>query len=163
MWFLSVRRPLVFLKLGSSISWRTFMLPIVTNRACLISRQSEQMHVIFSIISVKEMTQKVNIFQIIFTTKFALLLFANPIFPVSSWSGFSVQSGAIQRGAMGAVALPTTYESNFIHHDFVQFGKQNSQYKANFPFTVLSQQFCEVCFISCNSESVMRRDNQILL
>jgi len=27
------------------------------------------------------------------------------------------------RGAVGAIAPPKTYESNFIHRDFVQFGK----------------------------------------
>jgi len=41
-----------------------------------------------------------------------------------------------------------TYESNFIHHDFVQFGKQHSRYKAILPSVVLSQQCCEVYFIS---------------
>ena len=28
-------------------------------------------------------------------------------------------------GAIGAIAQPKTYESNFFHHDFVQFGKRN--------------------------------------
>jgi len=41
-----------------------------------------------------------------------------------------------------------TYESNFIHHDFAQFGKQHSRYKAILPSIVLSQQCCEVYFIS---------------
>jgi len=27
--------------------------------------------------------------------------------------------------AVGAIASPKTFESNFIHHDFVQFGKQH--------------------------------------
>ena len=43
---------------------------------------------------------------------------------------------------------PKTYESNFSHHDFVQFGKQHSRYKASLPSIVLSQQCCEVYFIS---------------
>jgi len=43
---------------------------------------------------------------------------------------------------------PKTYESNFFHHDFVQFGKQHSRYKAILPSIVLSQQCCEVYFIS---------------
>ena len=30
----------------------------------------------------------------------------------------------------GTIASPKTYESNFIHHDFVKFGKQHSRYKA---------------------------------
>jgi len=38
----------------------------------------------------------------------------------------SVQ-GRIQRGAIGAIATPKTYESNLIHHDFVQFGKEQSR------------------------------------
>ena len=28
-------------------------------------------------------------------------------------------------GAIGVIDPPETYESNFIHHDFVQFGKQH--------------------------------------
>ena len=43
---------------------------------------------------------------------------------------------------------PKTYESNFIHHDFVQFRKRHSRYKAYSSSIVLSQQCCEVCFIS---------------
>ena len=39
-----------------------------------------------------------------------------------------------------------TCGSNFIHHDFVQLGKQNSRFKAILSSTVLSQQFCEVYF-----------------
>jgi len=41
-----------------------------------------------------------------------------------------------------------TYESNFIHHDFVQFGKQHSRYKAILPYIILSKQCCEVRFIT---------------
>ena len=36
-----------------------------------------------------------------------------------------------------------TYESNFFYHDFVQFGKQHSRYKAILPYFVLSQQCYE--------------------
>jgi len=43
---------------------------------------------------------------------------------------------------------PKSYESNFIHHDFLQFEKQHLRYKAILPSIVLSQQFCEVYFIS---------------
>jgi len=57
-------------------------------------------------------------------------------------------SGADPGGAIGAIAPPKTYESNFFHYDFVQFGKQHSRYKAILSSIVLSQQFCEVCFIS---------------
>jgi len=48
------------------------------------------------------------------------------------------------RRAIGAIASPKTYESNFIHHDFAQFKKQHSRYKAILPSVVLSQQCCEV-------------------
>ena len=40
------------------------------------------------------------------------------------------------------------YESNFIHHDFVQLGKQHSRHYAILPSVVLSKQCCEVYFIS---------------
>jgi len=39
---------------------------------------------------------------------------------------------------------PKTYESTFIHHDFVQFGKQHSRYKAILSSIVFAQQCCEV-------------------
>jgi len=52
------------------------------------------------------------------------------------------------RGEIGAIAPPKTYESNFIHHDFVQFGKQHSRYKVILSSIILSQQCCEVYFIS---------------
>jgi len=31
-------------------------------------------------------------------------------------------------GAIGAIVLPKTYGSNFIHHDSLQFGKQHWRY-----------------------------------
>jgi len=43
---------------------------------------------------------------------------------------------------------PKTYESNNIYHDFLQFGKQYSRYKAILSSIVLLQQFCEGYFIS---------------
>ena len=43
---------------------------------------------------------------------------------------------------------PKTYKSNFIHHDFVQFGKQDSRYEAILQSIVLWQQCCEIYFIS---------------
>ena len=48
----------------------------------------------------------------------------------------------------GGHSPPTTYESNLIHHDFVEFGKQHSRYNAILSSIVLSQQCCEVYFIS---------------
>jgi len=63
-----------------------------------------------------------------------------------SWRGLHKQ-GRIQRGAIGIIAPPKTYESIFIHHNFVKFGKQHSRYKAILSSTVLSQRCCEVYFI----------------
>jgi len=56
--------------------------------------------------------------------------------------------GVDPEGAIGAIAPPTTYESNLFHHDFLHIGKQNSLYKAILSSIVLSQQCCEVYFIS---------------
>jgi len=53
----------------------------------------------------------------------------------------------LSKKAIGAIAPPKTYKSNSIHHYFVQFGKQHSQFKAILPSIVLSQQFCDVYFI----------------
>jgi len=59
--------------------------------------------------------------------------------------GIVVGSG----GCKGAIAYPPkTYESNFIHHDFVQIGKQHSRYNAILPFIVLSQKCYDVYFNS---------------
>jgi len=50
-------------------------------------------------------------------------------------------------GAIGAISPPKTYGSYFVHHDFVQFGKQHSRYKTILPSIDLSQQ-CYVQFTS---------------
>jgi len=50
----------------------------------------------------------------------------------------------IQGGRLGD---PKTYECSFIHHDFVQFGKQHLRHKDILPSIVLSWQCCEVYFI----------------
>ena len=54
-----------------------------------------------------------------------------------------IKQGRVQR-ATGAISAPKTNESSFVDHDFVQFGKQNSRYKAILPSTILSQPFCKV-------------------
>ena len=56
-----------------------------------------------------------------------------------------------------------TSESNFIHHDSLQFGKQHSRYKAILSSIILSQQCYEVYIfhLSFKSETVMRLDCQI--
>jgi len=53
-------------------------------------------------------------------------------------------------GAIGAIAPTKTYKSNFDHHDFEQFKKQHSPspYKAILLSIILSQECCEVCFMS---------------
>jgi len=43
---------------------------------------------------------------------------------------------------------PKTYESNIIHHDFLQFRKQHSRYNVSLLSIVLSQQCWEVYFIT---------------
>jgi len=59
---------------------------------------------------------------------------------------FCVQ-GRIQEGDW-AIVPAKTCEISFIHHDFVLFGKQHSRYKAILSSIVLSQEWCEVYFIS---------------
>ena len=49
---------------------------------------------------------------------------------------------------VGAVAPPKTCESIFVHHYFVQFGKQHSRCKVILPPIVLSEQCCKEYFIS---------------
>jgi len=48
----------------------------------------------------------------------------------------NLAQGWIQRGAIAPLKM---YGSNFFHHDFKQFGKQQSQYKAILPLIVLLQ------------------------
>jgi len=60
----------------------------------------------------------------------------------------SLSTGADPGGEQLGRSPPKNYESNFFHHDFVQFVKQHSRYKAILPSIVLSQQCCDVCFIS---------------
>jgi len=54
----------------------------------------------------------------------------------------------LSKKAIRVIARPQTYESYFVHHDFLQFGKEHSQFKAILPSIVLSQQCCDVYFIS---------------
>ena len=62
--------------------------------------------------------------------------------------GASYQNqGRVHGWAIGAIAPPKSYENKFVHHNFVQFGKQHSRYKAILSPTVLSQLCCEVHFI----------------
>jgi len=72
--------------------------------------------------------------------------------------------GRSREGRLGDRPPPKTYESNLIHHDFVQFEKQHSRYKAIFALhcfvtTVLWRKL----HLSYGSEPVMRLDCQILL
>ena len=52
------------------------------------------------------------------------------------------------------------YKSNFIHHDFLQFGKQCSRYKAILSSIILSQQCCEAYFIPLAVAKPLRTDYQ---
>jgi len=62
---------------------------------------------------------------------------------------YSSQRPTSSQGRIEGVGLPLkTYESNFIHHNFVQFGKQHSWYVAILSSIVLLQQCCEVYFTS---------------
>ena len=51
------------------------------------------------------------------------------------------------RGCDRGDRTPKTHESNFIHNNFLQFGKQHSRYKAMLFSITLPQQCCEVYFI----------------
>jgi len=75
-----------------------------------------------------------------FAAFIAIILSTSILLPSNFESFYFVQSsaGADSRGAIAAIIPPKRYESNFIHHDFVQFGKQHSRYKA----------ICDVFFIS---------------
>ena len=60
----------------------------------------------------------------------------------SMWATWSPKGES--RGAIEAIVPPKTWESNFIHHYFVQLKKQHSRYKAILSTIVLSQQCWEV-------------------
>jgi len=55
---------------------------------------------------------------------------------------FHLTSSYLQGAIQGSIP-PETYESNFIRHDFLQFGKQHPRYKDILYSIVLSQQCCE--------------------
>jgi len=57
------------------------------------------------------------------------------------------KQGRIQGGGDRGDHSPKTYESNFIHYNFVQFRKQHSRYKAILSCIALSLQCCEIYFI----------------
>jgi len=59
-------------------------------------------------------------------------------------------------GPRGAIDPSKTYESNLIHHNLVQFGKQHSRYTAISSYIILSQQFREVYFISLTVAKLLR-------
>jgi len=45
-------------------------------------------------------------------------------------SNHAFHAGADPRGVIEAIVTPKSYESNFFHEDFVQFGNQHSRYEA---------------------------------
>ena len=64
--------------------------------------------------------------------------------------------GGSRHGRMGRSPPPKTYESNFFHHNFAQFRKQHSRYKAIFSSLVLSHKCCEVHLISLTTAKPLR-------
>jgi len=69
------------------------------------------------------------------------------------WSQGRIQGRAI-------APPPTIYKCCLFHHDFLQFGKEHSRYKAILPSVVL---LLSILHLSYSSEPVMRLDWQILL
>jgi len=65
-----------------------------------------------------------------------------------SLSLLSIREGSLVTNLLTGRSPPKTCESNFIHHNFLQSGKQHSRCKAILPSIVLSQQCCEVYVIS---------------
>jgi len=64
---------------------------------------------------------------------------------------FIVYMSWIRGGSRGRLVRSSphkTYQSNFFHHDFEQFRKQHSRFKAILSSTVLLQQWCEVHCVS---------------
>jgi len=51
----------------------------------------------------------------------------------------------------GAIAPPKTYESNDVHHDFLQFGKQHSKYKQNRRQKVVNRGALRLCGVALRS------------
>jgi len=79
----------------------------------------------------------------------------------SKISSFKVKSARHLAGLdpRGRSSPLKAYESNLFHHDFAQCGKQHSRCKVILPSIILSQQCCEVYFVSYSSELVMRLQN----
>ena len=83
---------------------------------------------------------------------------------VSCRRWISLRGSGGSRGSDWGDRPPKTYESNFFHHDFVQFGEQHSRYKAILTSIVLPQSVVKYTWYLLNSsELVMRLDCQILL
>ena len=75
---------------------------------------------------------------------------------MQSWDG--------SKGAIGAIVPPKIYEGNFIHHNFVQFGKQHSWCQATSSSIVfVTAVLWNILHLSYSSVAVMRLDCQILL
>jgi len=59
-----------------------------------------------------------------------------------------VNAGAVPEGGDRP---PKTYESNDVHHDFLQFGKQHSQYKQNRRQKVVNRGALRLCGVALRS------------
>jgi len=75
-----------------------------------------------------------------------------------------VSTSAVNPGGGRAIVPRKTYESNIFHHDFVQFGKQHSRYKAHLdPHCFVTAVLWSILHVAYSSELVMRLDCKILL
>ena len=107
----------------------------VSSKACSTPRAFNcTFHKIVKNISDKQTDQIFTLISIHVTKK--LLWKESFLYGCNAGTRYKLKQGRIQGGRIGAIAPPKTYESNFIHHNFVQFGKQPSRYKAILPFTV---------------------------
>jgi len=72
-----------------------------------------------------------------------------PAYPLIRLCLYSqVYAGADPEIQIGAIITSKNLRNSFFHHDFVQFGKQNLRYKVILTSTALSQQCCDVYFMS---------------
>jgi len=63
----------------------------------------------------------------------------------------------------GGAILPKTYESNFFHHNCIQFGKQHLPYKAILSSSFWHSRVVKYISIILQSKPAMRLDYEIIL
>ena len=84
-------------------------------------------------------------------------------FNIQSMSSHLVMSRANPGGAIGTIARPKTYESNFIHHVFVQFEKTFASKGHFVVHCFVTTELWGILHLSCSNKAVMWLDYQILL